>query len=361
VPGLRWLAGELWDVQHTLALLALSAASALCSATSQAAAEPGEPGIAAPVPTRVVLIASPGMEELVLRFVAELDSLHLETVRLPAAETGPTVSELEQLAVDHDARVAVRVGKAGRAIDLWLVNPRSQELVHRRIVPEGGPAVQALRSLEILRGALVDLKAVDETPPPPPSPPVAPLPPKPEVPSAPPEPSTPAIWLGASGAIIAPHVGRSLGLAGLVALRRQLSAHFAVQAELLVPFSGWSVVGEGGRARVWLGSASCAALVAPWDDRRLSPALGLGVAVLGLRTKGEAQEGYEAASELNAAVFPHGRVELGIGLAHWLRLRAALVAGLATPRPILLFGDERAASWLNPLVISSLGVEVAVP
>jgi hypothetical protein len=348
-------------VQHALTLLALSAVIALCTVPRSARAEPREPGVAtAPQGTRVLLVASPGMEELELRFAAELDSLRLETVRVPDRVDAPTVSELEQLALLHSARVAVRVSKSGRAIDLWLVDPSSQELVYRRIRAEGDPAVQVLRSLEILRGALTDLRAVEAAAPEP-LPALVPAPPAPEALRAPPAPSTPSTWLGASGALLAPHLGRSLAVGGLVALRRRLAPHLALHAELLAPFSGFAVRGEGGRARVWLGGASGAAVVQPWGDGRLAPAAGLGVGLLALQTRGEAEAGYEGESDLNVAVFPHARAELGFGVTRWLRLRAALVAGFATPRPVLLFGDERAESWLNPLLASSLGVEVALP
>lgn len=360
MPRLRGLARELRDVQHALTLLALSAVVALCTAPDSARAEPREPGVStAAQGTRVLLVASPGMEELVLRFAAELDSLRLETVRVPDRVGGPTVSELERLAVEHSARVAVRVSKSGRAIDLWLVNPGSQELVYRRIVAEGDPAVQALRSLEILRGALTDLRAVEAAPEPPPA--LATERPAPEALPASPAPSNPSTWLGASGALLAPHLGRSLGFGGLVTLRRRLAPHLALHAELLAPFSGFTVRGEGGRARVWLGGASGAAIVQPWGDGRLAPGAGLGVGLLALRTRGDAEAGYEGASDLNVAAFPYARAELGFGVTRWLRLRAAVLAGFATPRPVLLFGDERAESWLNPLLASSLGAEVALP
>lgn len=347
-------------MQHALAALALGVACALWGSSSAAQA-PGQPLPAhASEPTRVVLIADPGMEDLVLRFIAELDSLKLEVVRAPDAESAPTMPELEQLALQNAARVAVRVGRAGRAVDLWLVNPESHELVYRRVVAGGDPAVLVLRSLEILRGALIDLRAVQAEPPRP-AHPVS----RPELPpsqaSPPPSESVPSSWLGLSVDLIAPHAGRSLGGGASLTLHQRLASRFALHAELQAPLNGWSVEGEGGRARIWLGSATCAALVNPWGDARLSPGLGLGIGALALYTRGEAEAGYEGTSELHAALFPHGRVELALKLGQRLRLRAALAAGFATPRPVLLFGEKREESWLNPVLISSLGAEVALP
>lgn len=359
MPGLRRLAGELRDVQHPLTLLALGVASALYAVSAPTRAETNQPGVERHERTRVVLVASPGMDELVLRFVAELDSLHLETVRVADFPGNLGSSELERLAVEHSARVAVRVSQSGPAIDLWLVAPRSQELVYRRIVAEGDPAVQALRSLEILRGALIDLQAVEEAPPPPP--PGTPPPPPEVMPTAAPSPAASRTWLGASGALLAPHAGSAFAFGGLVTVRRTFASYFAVHGELLAPLSGFGVEGEGGRAKVWVGSASGAALLQPWGERRLTPALGLGVGVLGLRTEGEARAGYEATRELSLGIFPHLRADLGLDVAPGWRVRAAFVAGVASPRPILLFADQRAESWLNPLLVSTLGAEVALP
>lgn len=129
----------------------------------------------------------------------------------------------------------------------------------------------------------------------------------------------------------------------------------------MVPLSAWSVSGEGGLARVRLAGANCAALVTPWGDAWLSPALGLGVGALLIHTQGEADAGYQGNQELRAAVLPHGRVELGVRLSERWRLRAAVVAGFASPRPVLIFGEKREEGWLNPLLISSLGVETALP
>lgn len=346
-------------MQHALAALALGVAGAL-GATSGAAQTPSSPVTArASEPTRVVLVAEPGMEDLVLRFIAELDSLKLEVLRAPDAESAPEVPELERLAQQNAARVAVRVSRAGRAVDLWLVNPESHELVYRRVVAAGDPAVLVLRSLEILRGALIDLRAVPAEPPRA-ARPVTPSPPPPRV-SPPPSEPVGSSWLGLSAALIAPHAGRSLGGGVAFALHQRLASRFALHAELLAPVSSWSVEGEGGRTRVWLGSATLAALVNPWGDARLSPGLGLGLGALALYTRGEAEAGYEGTSELHAALFPHGRLELALKLGPRFRLRAALAAGFATPRPVLLFAEKREESWLNPVLISSLGAEFALP
>lgn len=345
-------------MQHPLAIIGLGVACALfCSpvlAEGSGATETADPALR----TRVVLVASPGMEELVVRFIAELGSLRLEVVRAPDTEVLPSMAELERLAQEHAAGVAVRVAKAGRAVDLWLVNPESHELIYRRVVAEGDPAVLVLRSLEILRGALIDLRALAEAPSPPPR--AAVRPPPQQAPAAEPAAPAPPFWLGLSGALVAAHAGRSLGGGALLALHRRVGSRFALHAEVLAPISAWNVEGEGGTAKVRLGAATVAGIVTPWGEQTFTPGLGLGLGMVALHTRGEARAGFRGASALNAAFFPHARLELGLSLTVWLRLRAALSAGFASPRPVLLFGQNREESWLNPLAISSLGAEIAL-
>lgn len=308
--------------------------------------------------TRVVLLVSPGMEELAARFMAELSSLRLDVVRAPDAEAAPSADDLEELARGHGARVALRISRAGGAVDLWLVNPRTREVVYRRVVADGDPAVAVLRSLEILRGALVDIRAI---------------PPKPRIDPRPaerdanghsgetqPAGATPSLWLGLSGVLVAAHAGRDLGAGAAASLHGRLGPRFALHAEVLGPLSAWSVEGQGGSAKVRVGAATISALVTPWGERVLTPGLGLGMGLLGLATRGEAQAGYRGTSALNFAAFPHGRLELAASLVGAVRLRAAFVAGFAAPRPTLLFAEQRAEAWLNPLSLCSVGVEVVL-
>jgi len=364
------VAAEFRVVQHTLATakitLGLACALWVGSAPAQSAdfveAESGsEPGAAPPTSerTRIVLVVSPGMEELAVRFVAELSSLRLDVVRAPGGDVAPSAEELEELAGRHGARVALRVSRAGHAVDLWLVNPQTHEVVYRRIVADSDPAVAVLRSLEILRGALVEIQVIA---------------PKPGVEALPAPPgagrrrrptrsarAAPPLWLGVSGTLIAARAGRGLGAGATGSLHGRVGSRFAIHAAVVGPLSEWSVDGQGGSAKVWLAAATIGALVTPWGERMLTPGLGLGVGLVGLHTRGEAVAGYRGTSDLNFAAFPHGRLELAIGLSGSIRLKAALATGFVAPRPTLLFAEERAEAWLNPLFLSSLGAEVALP
>ena len=149
-------------MKHALWVLLLGSAVAVSAAAAAQSAPPSE---TAPdgQPTRIALVAAPDLEDLANRFAAELASLHFEVVRV-AAGPESTPAALEALARDQQARAAVRVAAAEGAIDLWLVNPTTHEAVYRRIVAERDPAVAVLRSLEILRGSLIDLRALAPKP-----------------------------------------------------------------------------------------------------------------------------------------------------------------------------------------------------
>ena len=118
--------------------------------------------------------------------------------------------------------------------------------------------------------------------------------------------------------------------------------------------------GQGGRVSAWAGALAIGASVAPWGERTFTPALGLGVAAVALHTRGEAVEGFRGTSDLNVVAWPHARLAATLRLSPRLRARAQVLAGIATPRPVLLFADERNAAWVNPLLSGGLGLEITL-
>lgn len=301
-------------------------------------------------PTRIVLVSGPGLDDLAGRFAAELSSLRFEVIRKDAA--APSNAELEALAVSERARAAVRVAAADSAIDLWLVNPKTHEALYRRIAAERDPAVAVLRSLEILRGSLVDLQALEEAEP-------APTPPKPPPPPPVPTPEPPPrLWLGlgAQGLLIGADVP---GAGAQVSLRYAMTPHLRLRSEVWLPLGAWRVEGEGGRASAWLAGPTLSLLAGARQDGVVAPAVGLGVAALALHVQGEAASGFRAASSTRLLVVPHARAELSLRLSSRVSASGAIVAGYATPRPVLLFADER-QSAINPLLSAGLCFELGL-
>ena len=338
-----------------LALLVLSWAGPAVAQSSAPGAEIA--GESAEAPTRIVLVMGPGLEELARRFTAELSSLRFEVVRASTPGDTSAQAALEALATEQRARAAVRVAAAEGGIDLWLVNPRTHEALYRRIVSERDPAIAVLRSLEILRGSLVDLQALA---------PREPVGTPPAQPEKMPEKSRPAperrysLWLGGS------LVATSRDSRSTPAWGAQAGLHFAVapkfwlHAEALVPLSEWRVDGQGGRVNAWAGGLLVGGSVAPWGDHTITPSLGLGVGALALHTRGEPVSGFRGTSDLNLVAFPHARLGATWTVSQRVRLRAQLEGGFAAPRPVLLFAEERESTWVNPLLSGALGLEVGL-
>lgn len=349
-----------------IGVLAALLAALACGLPGVAEAQPaatrateGAPAPGASEPTRIVLVARPGMDDLAHRFVAELRSLRFEVLRAADVAAPPTTAELEALALEQGARAAVRVEALESSVDLWLVNPHSHEVIYRRVVSERDPAVAVLRALEILRGALVDLQALRAPPVPRPEPVAAPPPAPPPPPRAPAIRSPWSIRL-AAGALL-PHAGSDASGAGLLAGHYRFARHFAIDAEAGVSLSAFSVEGSGGRADIRMGALLLGASVVPWPEARVSPSLGLGWGGLGLLSQGRAAAGFRGTTELRFAGLPHTRLRIGLRLSAQSSLSAGLVAGLATPRPVLLLAEQRISNWLNPLLIASLGWEHRFP
>src|SRR5687768_7680926 len=109
--------------------------------------------------TRVVLLAKEPSESLPSRVSAELRSLGFEVVSVDDDDAVKSPAQLEAVAQSSDALAAVRVVGVKGAVDLWIVNVRTHEMVVRRVVSPD-PTVAALRSVEALRASLIDLLAL---------------------------------------------------------------------------------------------------------------------------------------------------------------------------------------------------------
>jgi hypothetical protein len=298
------------------------------------------------------------LEELAQRFAAELSSLRFEVVRRAPPGDSSAQAALEALATEQRARAAVRVAAADGAIDLWLVNPQTHEALYRRIVSERDPAIAVLRSLEILRGSLIDLRALAPEPKPVPAQPAEP--PKAAEPAPRQREARRRLWLGGSVVATSRDSRSAPAWSAQAALHFAVAPKFWLHAEALVPLSEWRVSGQGGRVSAWAGGLLVGGSVAPWGDRLVTPSLGLGIGALALHTRGEAEPGFRGTSDLNLVAFPHARLGATWSVAGRVRLRAQLLGGFAAPRPVLLLAEQRETTWVNPLLSGAIGLEVGL-
>lgn len=309
--------------------------------------------------SRIVLVASPQADEMANQFTAELVALRFEVIRAIETEIAPSIAGLEAIAEQQAAGIAVRLTAVGATIDVWVVSPVTDEFVYRRVPPDRDPGVAVLRALEILRGALTHLGALTARP----DPEVAASVPKPASPR--PTPRTPTAIsrrpsLGLAGTALWPRAGRDFAWGMSAGLHYRLGSRFQLHASGLLPIGSWTVAGPGGQGRVWVGSLAAAASVLPWRERTFTPSVGLGVGALALHTRGDAQPGFRGTSGWSWSAFPHGRLAATLELWGPLRLRVEGLAGFALPRAVLLFDEQRQASWINPLLTGSLGLEVSL-
>jgi hypothetical protein len=303
--------------------------------------------------TRVVLVSAAEIESLASRFAAELTSLHFEVLRLPDGESAPSTNELEALAVELHARATVRVVAVEGGLDLWLVNPATHEVIYRRIAAERDPAVAVLRSLELLRGSLIDLRALEKQPEKPePTPAPALARPKPR-----PVPSD-RLWLGLGASLTSLDARSSFAWGALGSLRYRAYGGLWLRADAWVPLDEWAVEGQSGTAYAWWGGLALGAAIAPFGERLITPMFGAGVAGLGFHTRGEVQAGFRASSDLRPLALPHADFSAFWRMSPHVGVRAQLLGGWALPRPVLLLAEERQSDFINPVVQGALAVEV---
>lgn len=306
--------------------------------------------------TRVVLLAKDGEEPLVARVGAELRSLRFEVVTAEAQSSTPSGPELEAVARRFGARAAVQVVSSGDSIDLWLVNSETHEVVYRRIVSDRDRAVSAFRSLEILRGSLIDLQALAPTPVQPVSQTWNPTP-KPELPPPTSEKKRPFLLaLGVAAGLASGQPGPSWY--GLASLRVTLSSRLALNGFVLAPLSTSQIDGEGGFARLKSGLIGGGLSFRPWQERVLTPAFLVGMAAVVLHTRGVPAAGFSGSTQLAFAAYPHAGFELALAIGPIFRLQAELLGGAVVPRPVVLFADRRVAAWGSALFVGGLGAAI---
>ena len=119
--------------------------------------------------SRLVLLGKDSDERLLTRVNAELTSLgfRVETVR--DDDSISTSLQMEGLAQNADAIASIRIVAADAAVDVWIVNRATHEMVLRRVPTGKDPAIAALRTVEVLRTSLIDLRALVPSSPEPPA------------------------------------------------------------------------------------------------------------------------------------------------------------------------------------------------
>lgn len=316
---------------------------------------------------RVILVGASWSDPMVARMRDELGVLGFEVDIIVGSATS---ADLAALARSRGAAAAARVDAAASAIDLW-VDPTSEPgtIAELRIDGPGDPALLALRAVELLRGRLIHpapVPTLDAAPSadagaPRPAPPEAkPLPAAAPVPAVAPSPRAagpfalfvaPAALLSPGGLPPTPHV--HLGAEWYPVDR--------VGVEIVtflptVPATASAPEGSVALRILELGGGLHGTLTDPSAD--LSLGVGLGLSAMLLMFDGEAAAPFVAERGSRWIASPYASIRAAYRVYPRLAVRADIFTTIARPEPVIRIAGREVASFGQPAVFLSLGIEV---
>lgn len=319
---------------------------------------------------RVILVGTSWSDPIVVRMRDELGVLGFEVEIVVGSAT---TADLAALARSRGAAAAARVDTAASAIDLW-VDPTSEPgpIADLRIEGPGDPALLALRAVELLRGRLIhpvpaptrdaalsaDAGASRPTPPKPPE--ANPLPAAKPAPAVAPSRGAagpfalflaPAALLSPGGLPATPHV--RLGAEWFPVDR--------VGVEIVtflptVPATASAPEGSVALRVLELGGGLHGTLTDPSAD--LSLGVGLGLSAMLLLFDGEAKPPFVAERGSHWIASPYASIGAAYRVYPRLAVRADILTTIARPEPVIRIAGREVASFGQPAVFLSLGIEV---
>ncbi len=313
---------------------------------------------------RIALVREAGSgDRLPRRLRAELDSMGIEVVEVPARGGAPNHESLEQAARDVGAFAAVRVAPSKGGVEVWIADRVTGKTVLRELVTRRGETddeIVALRVVELLRASLLelDLRGAPHGDVEPTAPIRRLVPKRRSAPPAAPAPTSqtslelgPAVAFGGIGPLLQLRVG----------MRIDTASGIGGGALVLVPTFPRTVEAAEGRADVSMalfGAAIDASLLAsrPWRSR-----VGAGVALSYLRLAGSASTPYVADTETRWLGAGFARLQLGRAIGEHTYLGLELIGGASARRVVVNFAGREVASWGQPFGVASLVLELPAP
>jgi hypothetical protein len=313
---------------------------------------------------RILMIEEPTMLGLGARLRAELVALEFDVVTEELLPLEPMRESLEAATRVRYAVAAMRVLSAPPGVEVWVMDRATGKAVLRESVLSAGDdeSIVAVGAVELLRASLLEVHAPDFVPRnvPPPSP--APSPPPPARPppvSVPAQPRRfwlalgPALAISPGGLGLTPHVDLGASVRRTEAL--------AIVARFIAPTVPARVDAPEGHASILLSAATLGAdLLLASHSSSVRPRVGAGVGVLWVHMEGDASGAFIGRGDavLSALGTVHGGllVRLGDGV----RLFFDATLALAAPRPVARFADRQVASWGQPALLSTVGLQVAL-
>jgi hypothetical protein len=318
---------------------------------------------------RVILVGASWSDPIVARMRDELGVLGFDVEIIVG---GATTTDLATLARAHGAAAAARVDAVSAAIDLW-VDPTSEPgtVADLHLDGPGDPGLLALRAVELLRGRLIHAApapTADGAPAPdagpPPQPPAASPAARPIVGPMPIAAAPPARAAGSFALFVAPAAMLSPGGLPPVPHVHVAAEWFPVDrvgVELLtflptVPATVTAPEGSVALRILELGAGIHGTLTDPGAD--LSFGVGLGLNAMLLLFDGEAAPPFVADHGSRWLASPYASIRAAYRLYPRLALRADVLTTLARPEPVIRIAGREVASFGQPTLFLSLGIEV---
>jgi hypothetical protein len=325
-----------------LGVLAL-VASLLLATAAHAEVEPSR---------RAVVFAVREEPLLSARLTAELRSQGFEPIEVDPEEGVTAADPFGALAAalsSHQAGFAIRVVVGPAAIHLWIANAATGKRLHREapLATDARPdsALVSLWAVEALRATAV-----------------APLPtPAPTVtaPAAPPPPPAPAYALQVAPTITVSPGGLGVAPQVWVGARRSLTRRTGAELFVVLPTLPSRIEHATGSADVSRAIVALGPQLSTGEaESRWSAQVGAGASMTVVRVSGVGAGGFEGRTDHLVSGGPYARAGIALRVTRWFRARADAAAGLAFPRPVVLFDEQRVATWGQPWLTAGLGGEV---
>ena len=296
----------------------------------------------------VALFPVEGDAQLGSRLSAELVSQGFELAKVEAANRDDSFEALLAATRAAGAVLAVRIVVEPSVIRLWIVNTSTGKQAYREAPATAGTptdsAIVSLWAVEALRAS-----ELPSTPAP------SPQAEQPQLPSEPP-PSRYALQLAPALALSPGGVGASahVALGGRLLLARRLG----VELSLVSPTLPTRLEHATGSARVWRGLATAGLCLTTGAHAQAALDVAVGASLHVTRVSGAGKGGFVGRSEQLVSLGPYARVGGSVALSRRWRLRADVASGVALPRPVVFFVEERVAAWGRPWFLFSVGGEV---
>jgi hypothetical protein len=310
-----------------------------------------------------------------MRLAAELKELGFDALLIEPegeATSRSSRSSLDASAREVGAVAAIRAVPSGESVEVWIADRGTGKTLEREMADESADPDSALvlRTVELLRASLLDIALPEEPAGEAPSPPdiaraleIRPpsaLAAERPLPSSPPPPLRVLRFALAPGVLVSPGgfspmpafgVGidwRLTDTTGLVGLGMiSLADARAEQPEGTVDLSVWSA---GAAVRLFLTEPQ-----SPW-----APSIDVGAMLLHLTSGARAEKGFIGLSSSASAAAPFVRVGLARSLPLPVRLRADVLVSALMQGVSVRVADREAATWGEPMVLISFGVDAGL-